>query len=98
MSQPGRQIAALLLVADVPLPLGAVFGAAGHHDFQGLRLPLGPQLDQRVEEIHANAAAHADNRSEAEMASHTDFNLPLAIITLPSIASTRFLSRTQQRG
>ncbi len=34
--------------------------------------------------------AHADNRSAAEMASHTDFNSTLAIIALPSIASTRF--------
>ena len=28
-----RQIAALGLVADVPLPFGAVLGAAGHHHF-----------------------------------------------------------------
>jgi len=56
-----RQLAALGLIADVPLPLGAANGAAGHHHFQRLRVPLGPQLDQRVEEIHADAAAHADD-------------------------------------
>jgi len=56
-----RQLVALGLIADVPLPLGAANGAAGHHHFQRLRVPLGPQLDQRVEEIHADAAAHADD-------------------------------------
>jgi hypothetical protein len=45
----------------VPLPLGAVFGAAGHHDFQRLSVQLGPELDQRIEKIHADAAAHADD-------------------------------------
>ena len=37
----------------MPLPLGAVTGAAGHHHLQRLRVPLGPQLDQRVEKRHA---------------------------------------------
>lgn len=97
MSQLVRQLPQPLLVADVLLPLGAILGAAGHHDFQRLRFPLGPQLDERVVEVQADAAAHADNRSEAKMASHTDFNSTLAIIALPSIASTRFSSRTQQR-
>ena len=39
----------------------AVLGAAGHHHFQRLRVPLGPQLDHGIEEIHAGAAAHADD-------------------------------------
>ena len=53
MRQLVRQIPPLLLVADVLLPVGvgAILGVAGHHHLQRLRLPLGPQLDQRVAEV-----------------------------------------------
>ncbi len=34
-----RQLAALVLVADVRLPVGAVVGAAGHHDLHDAVLP-----------------------------------------------------------
>lgn len=55
------------LAAEVRLPLGTVFGAAGHHDFQRLRLPLQAQLDQRLAKVRADAPTHEDNRSEPEM-------------------------------
>lgn len=61
MSQLRGEFAPPLLVADVLLPLGAVLGAAGHHDFERLRLPFRSQLDERVIEVNADAAAHAND-------------------------------------
>ena len=62
MNQLVSQIPPLLLVDDVLLPFGAVFGAAGHHDLQRLLFQLGAQLDQRVADVHADAAAHIEGR------------------------------------
>ena len=55
------QLATRLLAADVGLPVGAVVGAAGHHHLEDVLRPLGPQLDQGVVEVDADAAAHADD-------------------------------------
>ena len=72
--EPVRQLAALVLAANVRLPGGAIVGAAGHHHFDdaGFALlgfgfvvfgagPVGPQFDERVVEVHGDAAAHADD-------------------------------------
>ena len=75
MSQPVRHRAALLLVADVRLPLGAVIGAAGHDDLHhaglallGLRIvilhagPVGAQLDERLIKVHATEGGRRADR------------------------------------
>ena len=65
---------ALLLVADMLLPLGAIAGTAGHHDLHhtgfsllGIRIvilgtsPVWAELQDRLVEIDADPAAHADD-------------------------------------
>ena len=79
-----------LRITVVLLPLGTILGPAGHYDLQHLGLPLEPPLDQHVAEVHADVAAHADNRRKAKVASQSDYKSLLAIIPLPSIVSTRF--------
>ena len=72
--ESGRQFAAAELVADMRLPVRTVFGAARHDDLHhaglfpfGFRFvilgtgPVGAELDDGVIDVHADAAAHADD-------------------------------------